>query len=102
MDMVTYDRKSQMGHNLIQTYFQALNIPFSNTTKDGTMLYFTYQTLDTEVSQKVKILNFPGFISAVGGNLGLFIGFSFLQSLFILLQLICTQLNGRARTKSFP
>ena len=47
-------------------------------TDYGKEILFYYSTTEIKVITEDKIINFSNFISAVGGNLGLFIGFSFL------------------------
>ena len=39
---------------------------------------FYYSTTITKIISEDNILNFSNFVSAIGGNLGLFVGFSFL------------------------
>ena len=99
METLTYDKHSQMAHNMIQTWYQYYNITSKNktTTEGNVNLYINYQTLDTVVSQKVKILNASSFVSSVGGNLGLFIGFSFLDSLFVVCKWLCNYFNNRIK-----
>ena len=41
-------------------------------------IMFYYSTTELKIETKELLLNFPNFLSAVGGNLGMFIGFSFL------------------------
>ena len=94
LDTIIYDKHSQMGHLMMKNLLEAYKIPIS-TSQESTLLFINYQSLDTEVSQRVKILDASSFIRAVGGNLGLFIGFSFLDSLLILCQWICNYLNSR-------
>ena len=93
---VTYDRYSQMGHNILQTWFDISNIT-QKATEGSSNLFINYQSMEMKVSQKVRILNEASFISSVGGNLGLFIGFSFLDSLFVIFQWVCTYLNTRVK-----
>ena len=98
METLTYDKHSQMAHNIIQTWYEHNNITSKNTTAEGNVnLYINYQTIDTVVSQKVKILNASSFVSSVGGNLGLFIGFSFLDSLFVVCKWLCSYFNNRVK-----
>ena len=90
---VKYDKYSQMGHNLMESWFTSYNIT-PRITEGSSTLYINYQTLHTKVSQKTKILNASSFVSSVGGNLGLFIGFSFLDALFHLCQWICKRIHS--------
>ena len=55
---------------------------------DNTETYsvvINYDTSDVVVSEEISLTTLPDFISSVGGNLGLFIGFSVLP---VLLQAI--------------
>lgn len=92
--MVTYDKNSKMAHNLITSWFQYFNIT-PTTTPGSISLYFQYQSTETAVSQKIKILNTSSFISSVGGNLGLFLGFSFLDSLFVICKWVTSCITNR-------
>ena len=96
MGTVTYDRYSQMGQNILQTWFDISNIT-QIATEGSSNLFINYQSMEMKVSQKVRILNEASFISSVGGNLGLFIGFSFLDSLFVICQWACTYCNTRVK-----
>ena len=89
-ETISYDRNSKMAHNMVETWFQISDLDVE-PTENGTILMLTYQTTDMKVTQKVKILDESSFISSVGGNLGLFIGFSFLDSLFVLYKWIFTR-----------
>ena len=44
----------------------------------GKEILLYYSTTTVKVISEAKMINFPSFVSAVGGNLGLFVGFSFL------------------------
>ena len=47
-----------------------------------------YTTADVATFTEDQLIDFSGFVSAVGGNLGLFLGFSFLGMLFSLYEYI--------------
>ena len=47
-------------------------------------VYLYYTTADEITYSSDLLIDFPGFISATGGNLGLFLGFSFMGMLFTL------------------
>ena len=89
-ETVRYDRNSILIHSITKTWFNLLNITFG-TTENRTGLMVNFPTLDVEVSDKVKILDGSSFISSVGGNLGLFLGFSFLDTLFVVYQWLCNR-----------
>ena len=80
---IEFDPKSKMAHYLIDDYFATMNV---NKTADTTTSHFILRFFSTEVevSEKIEMMNVNSFISSVGGNLGLFIGFSFLSTLFII------------------
>ena len=46
--------------------------------KIGTEILFYYSTTSIQILTQDTMINFSNFVSAVGGNLGLFVGFSFL------------------------
>ena len=46
--------------------------------KYGTEILFYYATTSIQIVTEDRMINFSNFVSAVGGNLGLFVGFSFL------------------------
>ena len=43
-----------------------------------------YSTMDVKVSTTVNLIDVPTFVGSIGGNLGLFLGFSFLGSLQVI------------------
>ena len=45
-------------------------------------IYLYYTTADETTLSSEVMIDFPGFISATGGNLGLFLGFSFMGMIF--------------------
>ena len=56
--------------------------PEDNTTKkeSGRYINMYYSTTNIKISTTSKLLNLSSFISSVGGNLGLFLGFSFMSA----------------------
>ena len=46
--------------------------------KDEKEILFYYSTTSIQILTEDAVINFSNFVSAVGGNLGLFVGFSFL------------------------
>ena len=51
--------------------------------KEHKEILFYFSTTSVTVMLKEKKLSFSSFLSAVGGNLGLFLGFSFFGSLTV-------------------
>ena len=47
-----------------------------------------FETMELQVKEEYVIYDFVGMISSIGGNLGLFIGFSFFDAFCWLLDLI--------------
>ena len=45
-------------------------------------IFMYYSTTDIKVSTTSKLISLSSFISSIGGNLGLFVGFSFLSTFF--------------------
>ena len=89
-ETISYDRNSIMAQGVLKKWFNMANMTF-DTMDNRTILFFNYPSMDVEVSQKVQILDASSFISAVGGNLGLFIGFSFLDTLFAVYKWLCNR-----------
>ena len=58
------------------------------TEKGYKEVLFYYSSTSVKVISQEKILDFSNFLSAIGGNLGLFVGFSFLGFFTCLYDLI--------------
>ena len=57
--------------------------PNENSTEaPARAVYLYYSTTDIKVSTTSKLISLSSFISSIGGNLGLFVGFSFLSTFF--------------------
>ena len=65
----------------IQTY-DALSKISINDEGNSRAISIYYATTDVKVSTTSEVIDFPTFISNVGGNLGLFVEFSILGGLF--------------------
>jgi len=55
---------------------------------DTYIVLMSYEDCDVTVSEEIHLTSLPDFISAVGGNLGLFVGFSFLPLLLKVIEVI--------------
>ena len=55
-----------------------------NESKSSRAVLLYYSTTDIKVSTTSMLISLSSFISSIGGNLGLFVGFSFL-SVFLLI-----------------
>ena len=66
--------------------------------KIGKEILLYYSTTTVKVISEAKMINFPNFVSAVGGNLGLFVGFSFLgffSYFYASVKRLCTQADQK-------
>ena len=62
-------------------------------------VYIYYTTADVITYSSDLMIDFPGFISSTGGNLGLFLGFSFMGMLFSLYEWMEARLLNRNVSK---
>ena len=70
----------------------------SSAKKEPTRAIFMYySTTDITVSTTSKLISLSSFISSIGGNLGLFCGFSFLSSFFYVYKIFQVLLHSRKR-----
>ena len=100
-ETLSYDRNSMMAQATLKHAFKTTKIAFE-TMENRTSLFINYPIMEVKVSQQVRILDTSSFISSVGGNLGLFIGFSFSKIMsFILaeIQMLTTRLQRSSRRK---
>ena len=65
---------------MAESYRQRLGIKKSNGTESYSVV-INYDSAEVVVSEEIHLTTLPDFISSVGGNLGLFIGFSCLPIL---------------------
>ena len=66
-------------------YKKQVNVTVPDDMKTySVMISFLKTEVDT--SEEISLNTFPDFISSVGGNLGLFTGFSFLTALFVFVE----------------
>ena len=89
-ETLSYDRNSMMAQATLENAFKTTKIAFE-TMENRTSLFINYPIMEVKVSQQVQILDTSSFISSVGGNLGLFIGFSFLDTFFAVYKWFCTR-----------
>ena len=61
--------------------FDPLSNPYAKEDND-TVVSFEYQTMNVEVETEVVLVDLNDFVSASGGSLGLFLGFSIIDTLF--------------------
>lgn len=73
------------------------NNEINSTEKEPTTyryLAMYYATTDVKISTTSKLINVSTFISSVGGNLGLFVGFSFISGFFFIYN--CLEKRGKS------
>ena len=84
----------QIRQSYILTPFSRNNRiePRNSNPKDFNQNYYTiaimYNSLDVEKQEETLIYDFGNFLAAIGGNLGLFLGFSCLSIIFAGVDLI--------------
>ena len=64
-----------------------LNVKLINGTETQ-IVWIGFDTSDLVTSEEIQLTSFPNFVSAVGGNLGLFVGFSCLPLLLWLAEVL--------------
>ena len=74
------------------------NINKSSTEKYRNLAFY-YATTDVTVSKSSEVIDLPTFISNVGGNLGLFLGFSVLGGFAFIYELIVAHCGSLNRLK---
>ena len=75
------DTYSEITHLLTEDIKRKSTIIF-NPKERGPAVVLSFGSTTTVVAERTKLVTFPNFVSSVGGNLGLFVGFSFLATLF--------------------
>ena len=79
-----YEEKSLITVKLNKAFREMLGLSFRNGTKTYSAM-LSFPTTDVDLTEEIVLNNISDFISAVGGNLGLFTGVSLLS---ILIQLV--------------
>lgn len=80
METTEFDTTSIITRYMGKAYKSLLNVTIPPNTKSYTTMIMFSKT-DVHLSEEIRLNNISDFISSVGGNLGLFIGFSFLSML---------------------
>ena len=55
---------------------------YDDPDKFNKSIFLGFGSMNVNVKEQVHTVTFPGFIASIGGNLGLFLGFSFLAVAF--------------------
>ena len=69
----------------------------TNQTSFTRYISMYYTSSDVTTLTEDKLIDFSGFVSAIGGNLGLFLGFSFLGMFSSLYEYIETRLSAKSK-----
>ena len=75
-----FEKSIPITANTTATYRQMIQLTVPNNT-DTYSVALNFESTDVVLSEEIQLTTLPDFISAVGGNLGLFIGFSCLPVL---------------------
>ena len=75
-----FEKSNTITEYMTATYRQMIQLTVPNNT-DTYSVVLNFESTDVTLSEEIQLTTLPDFISAVGGNLGLFIGFSCLPVL---------------------
>ena len=72
----------------VQTYddLNFIHVPSDKPRNPFRIVSMYFTTTDVKISTTSKLMNVFTFISSVGGNLGLFVGFSFISGIFFIFE----------------
>ena len=85
MITTAYDRSSIISVDASREFKKQVNVTVPDNMKTYSVMISFLKT-EVDVSEEIKLNTFSGFISSVGGNLGLFTGFSFLTALLVFIE----------------
>ena len=80
LEMHEFKASVMLTKFMTEAYRDIVGIGKQNNTETYSVA-INYATIDVDLSEEIQLTSFPDFISAVGGNLGLFVGFSLLPLL---------------------
>ena len=80
-----YDSRRIITGKINERLKQMINITVPNNTKTFSMVISFLKT-DIDLTEEISLYSFFHFISSVGGNLGLFTGFSVLATLLTFIE----------------
>ena len=75
-----FEKSTAIAKYMTEAYRKTVGIKSPNNTETYSVV-INYDISDVVVSEEIQLTTLPDFISSVGGNLGLFIGFSCLPVL---------------------
>ena len=65
-------------------------------------IYIYYSTTNVRLSSTSKLISLSSFISSIGGNLGLFVGFSFMSVLLYVYKCLVKMTPSKKKDKVVP
>ena len=81
MEATEYDSSSIVAAKINDRFRQMINITSPNKTKNTFSAAISFLKTEIDLTEEIKLYTVFDFISSVGGNLGLFTGFSVLAVL---------------------
>ena len=63
----------------------------NNSLSNSTLIWYMHGSSDIDIFTEIRLYDFAAIIAAVGGSLGLFLGFSCLDSILIFFNWIFPQ-----------
>ena len=82
-----FGQSNTLLSNMTQVYRQGMKVTPPNDTNTYAVV-LNFDTTDVVVAEEIKLITLPDFISSVGGNLGLFIGFACLPVLLKITEVV--------------
>ena len=81
MEATEYDSSSIISAKINDRFRQMINITSRNKTKNTFSTAISFLKTEIDLTEEIRLYTVFDFISSVGGNLGLFTGFSVLAIL---------------------
>ena len=78
MEATEYDSSSIISAKINDRFRQMINITSPNQTKNTFSTAISFLKTEMDLTEEIRLYTVFDFISSVGGNLGLFTGFSVL------------------------
>ena len=92
-----YDHQNFLGTQMVYTFRSLLDLPPADP--NTLTLWISFKRIAILAKEQIYITNVNSFVSSVGGNLGLFLGFSFFSTAIDLLGWLRNKIAMRTTTK---
>ena len=87
-----YVIRSSVPESVLSILFLQLRSMYvNNTLSNSTIIWYMHGSSDIDVYTEIRLYDFAAIVAAVGGSLGLFLGFSCLDSVLIFINWIFSQ-----------